>query len=87
MDIMYDCVAKEIQKTPNAKNSAIIMAANKQYLTEALICPTAGCAHLCGASMDAGMDQFQMLTSSDVRNFVSRTNFEEVLSLKKRSYR
>ena len=73
MDIVYDCVAKEVQKTPNAKNSAIIMAASKQYLADALIRPTPGGSHLRGASLDAVMDQFETLTSPNVRNFVSGT--------------
>lgn len=73
MDIMYDCVAKEVQKTPNAKNSAIIMAASKNYLADALIRPTPGGSNLQGASMDVVMDQFETLTSPNLRNFVSGT--------------
>ena len=30
LDLMYDCVAQEVAKTPNAKNSAIVMAASKR---------------------------------------------------------
>ena len=46
LDLMYDCMAQEIAKTPNAKNSAIVMAASKKFLADWLPCPTSGQAHL-----------------------------------------
>ena len=73
MDIMFDCVAKEVQKTPYVKKSAIILAASKQYIANVLIRPIAQGTHLRGASMDAVMDQFKTLTSPNVWNFVSGT--------------
>ena len=46
LDLMYDCVAQEVAKSPNAKNSAIVMAASKKFLVDWLLCPTPGQAHL-----------------------------------------
>ena len=71
LDLMYDCVAQEVAKTPNAKNSAIVMAASKKFLANWLLRPTPGQAHLQGASLDSVMDKFSNLSSPNIRNFVS----------------
>ena len=71
MDIMHDCVAKEVQRTPKATNSAIIMAASKNFLSDYLICPASRSSTLEGASMDAVLDQFETLSSPNIRNLVS----------------
>ena len=66
LDLMYDCVVKEVAKTLNAKNSAIVMAASKKFLADRLLCPTPGQAHLYGASLDSVMDKFSNLSSSNI---------------------
>ena len=37
LDMAYQCVADEVAKTPTAKNSAIVMAASKQFLAYYLL--------------------------------------------------
>ena len=71
MDIMHDCVAKEVQRTPKATNSAIVIAASKNFLSDYLIRPGSGSSNLEGASMDAVLDQFETLSSPNIRNLVS----------------
>ena len=66
LDLMYDCVAQEVAKTPNAKNSAIVMAASKKFLADWLLRPTSGQAHLQGASLDSVMDKFSNLSSPNI---------------------
>ena len=66
IDLMYNCVAPEVAKTPNAKNSAIVMAASKKFLVDWLLCPTPGQAHLQGASLDLVMDKFNNLSSPNI---------------------
>ena len=57
LDLIYDYVAQEVAKTPNAKNSAIVMAASKKFLADWLLRPTPGHAHLQGESLDNVMDK------------------------------
>ena len=73
LDITYQCVANEVTKTPTARNSAIVMAANKQFLADYLLkSPSNGERHhLAGSSLEAVMDKFSILTSPNCRNFVS----------------
>ena len=71
LDLMYDCVAQEVAKTPNAKNFAIVMGASKKFLADWLLRPTPGQAHLQGASLDNVMDKFSNLLSPNIQNFVS----------------
>ena len=63
LDLMYDCVAQDVAKTPNAKNSAIVMATSKNFLADWLFRPTPGQAHLQGALLDNVMDRFSNLSS------------------------
>jgi hypothetical protein len=74
VDLAYQCMAKEVYKTPIAKNSAIIMATGKQFLIDYLLKTfTPKKKHLFqGASLDVIMDKFATLVLSKVRNFWAR---------------
>jgi hypothetical protein len=69
----YQCVANEVLKTPTAKNSAIVMAASKQFLADYLLKYSANVEghHLVGSSLEIVMDKFNTLVSPNYRNFVS----------------
>jgi hypothetical protein len=69
----YQCVANEVAKTPTAKNSAIVMAASKQFLADYILkSPFPGEKnHLHGASLEVVMDKFSTLASPNCRNFVA----------------
>lgn len=56
---------------PKATNSAIIMAASKNFLSDYLIRPRSQSSNLEGASMDAVLDEFKTLLSLNIRNLVS----------------
>ena len=71
MDIMHDCVAKEVQRTSNATNLAIAMAASTTFMSDYLIRSELGSSTLDGASMDAVLDQFKTLLSPNIWNPVS----------------
>ena len=73
LDMAYQCVASEVLKTPTATNSAIVMAASKQFLADYLLrSPTIGeNHHLVGSSLEVVMDKFSTLASPNCRNFVS----------------
>src|ERR1700737_852172 len=73
LDMAYQCVANEVLKTPTAKNSAIVMAANKQFLADYLLkSPASGDKHhLVGSSLKVVIDKFNTLASPNCRNFVS----------------
>ena len=66
LDLMYDYVAQEVAKTPNAKNSTIVMVASKKFFADWLLRPTLGQAHLQGASLDSVMDKFSNLSSPNI---------------------
>jgi hypothetical protein len=69
----YQCVANEVIKTPTAKNSAIVLAASKQFLADYLLKSPANVEdhHLVGSSLEVVMDKFSVLASPNCRNFVS----------------
>jgi hypothetical protein len=73
LDMVYQCVANEVLKTPTTKNSAILMAASKQFLADYLLKSLANVEghHLVGSSLEVVMDKFSTLASSNYRNFVS----------------
>jgi hypothetical protein len=73
LDMAYQCVANEVMKTPTAKNSAIVMAASKQFLAVYLLkSPSNGEGHhLVGESLEVVMDKYSILASPNCRNFVS----------------
>ena len=37
LDMTYESIANEVLKTPTSKNSAIVMAASKQFLADCLL--------------------------------------------------
>jgi hypothetical protein len=69
----YQCVANEVLKTPTTTNSAIVMAASKQFLADYFLrSPTVGEGHhLVGSSLEVVMDKFSTLAFPNCRNFVS----------------
>ena len=69
LDRVYECVAQEVQRTPTAKASAIVMAASKTFLSDYLFRSTPG--HLQGASLDSVMDKFVTLSSANARNMIT----------------
>jgi hypothetical protein len=73
LDMAYQCVANEVIKIPTAKNSAIVMAASKQFLADYLLkSPSNGEGHhLVGESLEVLMNKFSTLASPNFRNFVS----------------
>jgi hypothetical protein len=73
LDIAYECVANEVTKTSIAKNSAIVMTTNKQFLTNYLLkSPSNSERHrLTCSSLEVVMDKFSTLASPNCRNFVS----------------
>jgi hypothetical protein len=73
LDMTYQCVANEVLKTPTTKNSAIVMAASKQFLADYLLKSPANVEghHLVGSSLEVIMDKFSTLASPNYRNFVS----------------
>ena len=73
MDMAYQCVANEVLKTPTAKNSAIVMATNKQLLVDYLLKSPANIEghHLVESSLEVVMDKFNTLASPNCCSFVS----------------
>jgi hypothetical protein len=61
----YQCVANEVLKTPTTTNSAIVMAASKQFLADYLLrSPTIEEGHhLVGSSLEVMMDKFSTLAN------------------------
>ena len=72
LDMAYQCVAKEVLKTPTTKNLAIVMAASKQILANYLLKspPSGKNHHLVGSSLEVVMDKFNTLASPNCRHFV-----------------
>lgn len=72
IDIAYQCIAKEVGKPPTAKNSTIVIVANKQlfanYLLKSPIPRMKN--HLKEASLELVMDKFQILVSPNCRKFM-----------------
>jgi hypothetical protein len=73
LDMTYQCVANEVLKTPTTKNSAIVMAANKQLLANYFFKSPANVEghHLVGSSLEVVIDKSNTLASPNCRNFVS----------------
>ena len=72
-DMAYQCVAKEVMKTPIAKNSTIAMTSSKQFSPHYLLqSPTNNERrhHLIGSSLEIVMDKFSALTFPNSHDFV-----------------
>ena len=65
LDMTYESIANEVLKTPTSKNSAIVMAASKQFLADYLLKSPAsgGKHHLVGSFPEVVMDKFSILAS------------------------
>jgi hypothetical protein len=76
LNMAYQCVANEVMRTPTAKNSAIVMAASKNFVADYLLeSPSNGEGHhLAGSSLEVVMDKFSVFVSRNCRNFVSGSN-------------
>ena len=72
-DMAYQCVASEVMKTSTAKNSAIVIAANKQFIADYLLKspPNGDGHHLASSSLEVVMDKFITLASPNCHKFVS----------------
>jgi hypothetical protein len=72
LDTISGLIAQDVSKTPTAKNSAIAMAANKEFLDKYLI-------HngprpkkmLWGQELEDVLDKFEHLSSPNLRNTIS----------------
>ena len=74
-DMAYHWVTNEVLKTPTAKNSAIVMATNKQFLANYLLksLDSGKNHHLVGSSLELVMEKFNTLIYPNYHNFVSRS--------------
>jgi hypothetical protein len=68
-----NALQNEVLKTPTTKNSAIVMAASKQFLADYLLKSPTNVEghHLVGSFLEVVMDKFSTLVSLNCRNFVS----------------
>ena len=73
LDRMYKCISEQVLRTPNAKNSTILLGASKIFLADYLIRATPGQGHLRGTPMAEVMDKFETMSDSNIRHFVART--------------
>lgn len=90
LDLTYEFLASEVSRTPKATNSAIQMAASKNFLADFLFkTPTPGEKQ---PSLESVMDRFAPLASPNCRNIVSasrrlvkssRAPMEGIIDLKK----
>ena len=73
LSMAYNYVAQKIMKTSTARNCAMVMATNKQFLSNYLLETPSNCKghHSAGLSLEVVMDIFIILTSPDCHNFVS----------------
>jgi hypothetical protein len=69
LDTISGLIALEVSKTPTAKNSAIAMAASKEFLDKYLIHNGPGPKKmLWGQELEDVLDKFEYLSSSNLRN-------------------
>lgn len=73
LDVASLCVANEVMKTSNAKNSAIMIATSNQFLADNILESPSNSEgyHLIGSSLEVVMDKYSKLASPSCRNFVS----------------
>jgi hypothetical protein len=72
LDIIFGLIAQEVSKTPIAKNSAIAMAASKEFLDKYLIHSGPGPKKmLWGQELEDVLDKFEHLSSPNLRNVIS----------------
>ena len=86
-------IADEVTKTPSATNSAIALAASKEFLLGYLFHDGIGSKQMLqGSELDEVMDRFQFLSSPSIRNVISsfRSNnrggvLNNIMTMKKNS--
>jgi hypothetical protein len=72
IDTISSLVAQEVSKTPTAKNSAIAMAASKEFLDKYLIHNGPGPKKMLrGQELEDVLDKFEHLSSPNLRNTIS----------------
>jgi hypothetical protein len=72
LDTIFGLIAQEESKTPTAKNSAITMAASKEFLDKYLIHSGPGSKKMLrGQELEDILDKFEHLSSSNLRNTIS----------------
>jgi hypothetical protein len=68
INLVYQCVAKEVSRTPNATNSAIMIGASRVFLENFLFkSPTPGEKR---PSLESVMDKYEALASPNCRNYI-----------------
>jgi hypothetical protein len=71
-DMISGLIAQEVSKTPTAKNSAIAMAASKEFLDKYLIQTSLGPKKMLrGRELEDILDKFEHLSSPNLRNMIS----------------
>lgn len=75
IDMAYQCIAKEVSKTPNAKNYAIVLATSEQFFADYLLkTPLVGeSIHLHEIKLEVVMYKFATLTFPNCSNFMARS--------------
>jgi hypothetical protein len=72
METVTELIAQEVAKTPSAKNSAIALAASKEFLETFLIHNGDGPKEMLREeALEKVMDKFQLLSSPSVRNIIA----------------
>jgi hypothetical protein len=72
LDSISGLIAQEVSKTPTAKNSAIAMAASKEFLDKYLIHTGPGSKKMLrGQELEDVLDKFEHLSSPNLRNTIS----------------
>jgi hypothetical protein len=72
LDTISSLIAQEVSKTPTAKNSAIAMAANKEFLDKYLIHSGPGPKKMLrGQELEDILDKFEHLSSPNLQNTIS----------------
>jgi hypothetical protein len=72
LDTISSLIAQEVSKTPTAKNSAIAMAASKEFLDKYFIHTGPGSKKMLrGQELDDVLDKFEHLSSPNLRNTIS----------------
>lgn len=72
LEIITGLIAAEVEKTPTAKDSAIALAASKEFLDTFLVHIGPGPEKMLrGAELDEVIDKFRMLSSPNVQNIIA----------------
>ena len=73
VDFVYQCIASKVYKTPNAKNSTIVMAASRNFFSNYTLktLTLREKHHIQSISFKNVMDKFAILSSPNCKNFVA----------------